>query len=402
MSTKVELQPVSTQNNNNADDTADPTDQSATPPIILHFLQEASKLAPSHRGLVDSTFDPYASETTKEPRTSSDASDAYSRHGWAQPLSRNGEENRDMYVITTHVGPRLPGSNPWEVMSLINLQCEKLLHRSQQGDSTSTSFSSSSSSGSNSVADRSPSESEDRPQGDRGKPKGSPRETSCLTDTTGGSGEASRESLADCPVQRSTTTSAITSGLSESVRPIPVDRDVVSRFQSAHRAGTGVRWRVVPGSREGPVSAEWGAQSGTSSDRTHLSLAATDDAQRLVHYSNTVVGFAHNSVSAEDPLPADGPAVALDLNSNLLLTFDPLADAHTLPKRPVWAVLSHDELSQNKSQPNGKTTVPECMRDHTDHNARWPSTTQQSHSNWFRDTETTALQRSIPPPTAGS
>ncbi|KAG7281645.1 hypothetical protein CRUP_019157 [Coryphaenoides rupestris] len=244
MSTKVELQRVSTQNNNKADDTADPNDQSATSPIILHFLQEASKLAPSHRGLVDSTFDPYASETTKEPRASSDASDAYQRHGWAQPLSHNGEENRDMYMITTHVGPRLPGSNPWEVMSLINLQ-----------------------------SDRSPSESEDRPRGDRGKPKGSSHaaplyrltssgeETSCLTDTTGGSGEASRESLADCPVQRSTTTSAIPSGLSESVRPIPVDQDAVSRSQSAHRAGTGVRWRVIPGSREGPVSADQGAQT---------------------------------------------------------------------------------------------------------------------------------------------
>ncbi|XP_030206541.1 GATA-type zinc finger protein 1 isoform X1 [Gadus morhua] len=426
MSTTVDLQSVSTQNNNKTNDTTDPEDQSATQPIILQFLQEASKLAaPSHRNLGGSTFDPVTSDR-KDAHPSNNCLDAYPQHSWAQTFSYDGEENSGMYMITTHIGPDLQGSNPWEVMSLINLQCEKLLHHRGQGESDCTS-SSFSSTYSNSIAYPSPSESDASLRGQgilecsshadvqhedllfftsRGG------ESSCDTPPMDCDlGESSSESLDKFPLQLCTTNanmSILTETQPYDGRPLPVDENNSLHPQPAHKASMEVKLSVATGS-EGDMSgseersAELGPRSGTSEawPQTHLSLT-TDDAcgymaEQPAYESDKVVCLGHKYFNAVDLLTTD-TTVALDVKSNLLLTFDPLDNAGTctsMPKPPVWAVLRNEELSQNKSQTIGKTPVTECIKYHLDQNAKQPSITQQSYFTWTRDSESTDPQQCI-------
>ncbi|KAJ8406850.1 hypothetical protein AAFF_G00297660 [Aldrovandia affinis] len=93
------------------------------PSTILYLLQEAVKLAPPAKqdGLHSRAMGGVWSREHQQGPSPASASTGYCRnHGEREPQPN--------YTGSLSLLSAGPGSSPWEVMSLINLQCERLLH----------------------------------------------------------------------------------------------------------------------------------------------------------------------------------------------------------------------------------------------------------------------------------
>lgn len=109
---------------------------------LLYLFQEVSKLAPpmndpltgTNSWVNEVTQDAAITRADEEETNSQKISIKTCHHGLAH-IGHNCQENKDKSKVPTVVQSHVDGNSPWRVLSLINLQCERLLHHTDGGES---------------------------------------------------------------------------------------------------------------------------------------------------------------------------------------------------------------------------------------------------------------------------
>ncbi|XP_026216084.1 GATA-type zinc finger protein 1 [Anabas testudineus] len=120
-------------------------EQEASPSALFYLFQEVSKLAsPTHNSFLDTSSPPkWLNETPRQDHLTvkREEADACSFQPCQHSVTSVKEESCSS-KITISVESHNECSSPWKVLSLINLQCERLMHHRSVEDSNRSSVSS--------------------------------------------------------------------------------------------------------------------------------------------------------------------------------------------------------------------------------------------------------------------
>lgn len=364
MSTGPRPQAAFIQVNQNA------AEQDASHSALFYLFQEVSKLAsPTHSSFLDTNSPSrWLNETSRQGNffVKKEEDESHSFQPCQHSLSRvsayshvnSVKEESHSNKFTTSVEPRHECSSPWKVLSLINLQCERLMHRRHVEDSDQSSVSSTTSLPKEHPTAKSLTAAADLAEQGCVRPVEDVR-----GDCTRGVNKYQPQSCAkvskkDCRVQPQTAEKT------EAVMPELVEENAAASSQDQHRDKREVKFSVNR-------RLVWNQECKTDSFSTEqdiLNVPPLENALSQTHIpnasQNTKLTFNSNE---DDSVAVLKQPLTLDCNANIVLTTEPPCDTQVPPPSSILPSSLFFNTSECHSLPeqDNKITEPKPECTHT-------------------------------------